>query len=599
MLGRMNVTGNKRDLTDHPKIVVAALVALVSLSLPTASFAALEIAARPTGLPVEVAPLEKADDLVLRAQQALTKTGFYRGPEDGRMSRATKAAVRAYQIKAGLKVTGRIDQNFVDGLKNNLQVRVLLNRLQKVRIENMGVAREALLRHPATRDLVTGTEEDVADPSREKASCLENVTVRCLLTESLESAKAVFKPELRDWALGEILVAQARAGLGPEAMNTAGRIKDPRLIIVALRDIAEAQAASGSSENALTTAAIISDPIMQAEALAAIANIEVKRNDREGAKTTAARLIESLTNIPDPLTKVSFQAQAAVILVHAGNPRQAAEILNTTEAFARKTIDAGGLGVALRHIAKAWAETEQLAQALNILSDVSDNSNRTPVLIAAATKQALAGDAAAALATANTIEAVRFRAVVLGQIALAQAGNSDLDAADVTLKMALAAIEKIELPYARSYAISRVTLAMAGIGKLAASGAKSAGLFLKAVDAAKKIDDTQLRAHTLWTIAAEQIRAGDTKGAKRTKAYANQATGDIKSTLTRVWMFSDIATGHAAVGEQVAAWAAFDHGLTVAQSIDNSWGRARAYGRLAATLIVLVDPGKDASSQSR
>ena len=288
-----------------------------------------------------------------------------------------------------------------------------------------------------------------------------------------------------------------------------------------------------------------------------------------------------------------------MIFAHAGNTEQATGILNTTESFARKKIDAGGLGVALRHIAKAFAETEQLAQALNILSDVSDNSNPTPVLIAAATKQALAGDAAAALAAANTIEAVRFRTVVLGQIALTKAENGDKDAADVTLKLALAAIEKIKFSYARSYAVSRVSLAMAGIGKLPDAGARADGLFFNAVAAARKIDDNRLRAHTLWTIAAEQIRAGDDPGPQKTKTYANQATGDIKSTLSRVWMFSEIATGHAAEGEEIAAWAAFDHGLTVARSIDNSWGRARAFGRLAATLIKLVDPGDTAGAKSR
>jgi len=288
-----------------------------------------------------------------------------------------------------------------------------------------------------------------------------------------------------------------------------------------------------------------------------------------------------------------------VIFAHAGNTEQATGILNTTESFARKKIDAGGLGVALRHIAKAFAKTVQLAQALNILSDVSDDSNRTPVLIAAATKQALAGDAAAALAAANTIEAVRFRTVVLGQIALTKAENGDKDAADVTLKLALAAIEKIKFSYARSYAVSRVSLAMAGIGKLPDAGARADGLFFNAVAAARKIDDNRLRAHTLWTIAAEQIRAGDDPGPQKTKTYANQATGDIKSTLSRVWMFSEIATGHAAEGEEIAAWAAFDHGLTVARSIDNSWGRARAFGRLAATLIKLVDPGDTAGAKSR
>ena len=288
-----------------------------------------------------------------------------------------------------------------------------------------------------------------------------------------------------------------------------------------------------------------------------------------------------------------------MIFVHGGNTEQATGILDTTESFARKKIDAGGLGVGLRHIAKAFAETEQLAQALNILSDVSDDSNRTPVLIAAATKQAQAGDTAAALAATNTIEAVRFLSVVLGQIALTKAENGDKDAADVTLKLALAAIEKIKFSYARSYAVSRVSLAMAGIVKLPDADARANVLFFNAVAAIRKIDDNRLRAHTLWTIAAEQIRAGDDPGAQKTKTYANQATDDIKSTLSRVWMFSEIATDHAAEGEEIAAWAAFDHGITVARSIDNSLGRARAFGRLAATLIKLVDPGDTAGAKSR
>jgi len=288
-----------------------------------------------------------------------------------------------------------------------------------------------------------------------------------------------------------------------------------------LRDIAEAQAAAGGSEEALATAGIISDPVKHAEALAAIADIQVKREDMNGAKITAGRLLQSLQNITAPITKVSFRAQAAVILAHAGDGPLAASLLKKTESYARRKIPANNLGVALRHIAKALAETEQLAQALHILNDVTDHSNRTPVLITAATKQALAGDAAAALATARTIEAVRFRAVVLGKIALTQAENGNLADAEVTLKSSLAAIEKIKLTYARSYAVSRVSLAMAGIGKLPGTRAKSAALFGKAVEAAKKIDDNRLRAHTLWTIAAEQIRAGDDSGAKRTKAYAN------------------------------------------------------------------------------
>ncbi len=296
---------------------------------------------------------------------------------------------------------------------------------------------------------------------------------------------------------------------------------------------------------------------------------------------------------------MAFQARAAVILAHSAEPQRAQNILHKTESFARRTIRDNNLDVALRHVANAFAENEQLAQALTILDDVSEKSNRTPVLITAATKQALAGDAAAALATANNIDEVRFRAVVLGKIALTQAENGDLPAAEITLDMALAAIKKIKLPYARSYAVSQVALVTAGIGKLPDAQARSPEIFKKAVQSAEEIDDNRLRAHTLWTIAAEQIRAGDDHGAQGTKAKANQATGKMKGTLSRVWMFSEIAAGHASEGEEVAAWAAFDHGLGVARSINNSWGRARAFGRLAATLIELVFPGDTTNTNDR
>jgi len=586
-------------------IALMAAVSVFSAS-PTATLAGLapgldmEVAARPTGtIPTGEPRGGKPSQLILRAQKVLSDLGVYRGPLNGRMDAATKAALQAFQRNAGLKPDGRLTEELVESLENSIQVRVLLRRLDKIRIENISAARRALLSHPATRDLVTGEKEEVADPTRDKTTCFENITVRCLLDEALESAKAVFKPELRDWALGEILVAQARAGLRPEAMRTAGRIRDPRLIVVALRDIAEGQAASGLSEEALAAAGIIPDPKKHAEALAAIADIQVKRGDKNDARATAERLLDALPVIDDSLTRVSLQARAAVILAKTGDAPRANDILAKAESFSRANISVDHLSIALRHVAKAFAETQQLAQAMTILSDVTDDSNRTPVLIAAATQQALAGDMAAALATADTIEGVRYRAVVLGRIALSQAEAGDLDAAEVTLETALAAIDKIKLPYARSYAVSRVSIAMAGIGKAPQALDKAEVIFRKAAETALGIDDNRLRAHTLWTIAAEQIRAGDPSGAGKTKTLAKQATGEIKSALSQVWMFSEIAAGHAAEGEDADAWAAFDQGVGVARTIDNAWGRARAFGKLAATLIELVNPGKGLPANSK
>ncbi len=591
MLGR-TAPPREKPFSIRPWAAVFMALAMLGLSMPAS-------AARPTG-DFPAAREQRGglpSKLILRVQKALAELGLYQGPQDGRLDFATKSAVQAYQRGSGIKDDGRITEELVENLENSLQIRVLLRRLDKVRIENMSVARQALLSHPATRDLVTGPKEETADPTRDNTQCLETPTVRCLLNEALESSKAVFKPELRDWALGEILVAQARAGLGEAAMETAGRIRDPRLIVVALRDIAEAQAASGFSGKALSAAEIIPDPVKQAEALAAIADIQVNRGDGIVAHGTAEHLLQFLDKIEDSLTQVSLKARAAVILARAGDGPQAQEILTEAEAFARKTIHGKDRSVALRHVAKALAETEHLVRALTILSDVPEDSNRTPVLITTATQQALAGDAAAALVTADTIESVRYRAVVLGRIALAQADAGDLEAAEVTLEMALAAIQKIKLPFARSYAVSRVSVSMAGIGKLDDAKAKAPAIFEKATKTAQGIDDNRLRAHTLWTIAAEQVRAGLEDRAGETRKLAEQATAEIKSTLSRVWMFSEIASVHAQQGEDEAAWEAFDHGHRVAQAIDNPWGRARAFGRLAATLIELVDPGKGLPSE--
>ena len=585
MSGKPNILAKKSSFLRFLPTVAAILALTYS---PQVS------AARPT---VDIPSLEEPrpsqpGNLVLRVQKALSKLGVYKGPLDGRMAPQVRAAIKAYQRSSGSKITGRVSEQLVLVLENALQVNILLRRLDKVRIENMSAARKALLSHPATRDLVDGPVGEVADPTRDPKKCLKNVTVRCLLNEALESSKAIFKAELRDWALGEILVAQARAGLGKAAMITAGRIKDPRLIVVALRDIAEAQAASGLSRKALAAAEIIPDPQKRAEALASIANIQVSRGDGIIAHGTAERLLQALGEVENPLARISLKTRAAVILAKSGDGPAAQDILVEAEAFARRKIEGKGKGVALRHVANALAETEQLARAMTILSDVPEDSNRTPVLITAATQQALAGDAVAALATADTIEAVRYRAVVLGRIALTQAEAGNIEDADLTLEMALAAIGKIKLPYALSYAVSRVSLSMAGIGKAPKAQSGARAIFEKAVETATGIDDNRLRAHTLWNIAAEQVRAGFSEQAEATRTKAEKATSEIKSALSQVWMFSEITAVHATEGEDAAAWAAFDHGHRVAQEIDNPWGRARAFGKLAATLIKLVNPGK-------
>lgn len=533
--------------------------------------------------------------LVLRAQQALSRLGLYIGPEDGRLNAETRAAIKIYQRTNGLEEDGQATLNTVGKLEYAVGVRKLMRQLEQARAASIDDARSKLLSHPATRDLIRNDEDQVADPTRDTAPCFEKPTALCLLNEALESAKAIPRAELRDWAYGEILIAEARAGLGNRAMETAGRIKDPRLVMVALRDIAEAQSAAGHPDDALAAASIIPDPTKKSAALAAIAEIQVRRGDILDARQTANKLLDSLSDIEEPLKQITFRTRAAVIFAQAGAREMAEQELKIAENSARALPRSSSRSAGMRHVASALADMEEISRALDMLSSVSSPSDKTPVLMTASEAQARAGDAAAALATASSIESVRYRAVALGRIALAQAEAGRPDDADTTLKTALAAVDRIDRPYAQSFAISKIAIALTQIHDASNSaevdkvGRLSA--VRKAIEIAERINDRKLKAHTLWLITAQQRVIGDETWSE-TEAKANRATGEVIGALSKVWMFAEMSEGHAISGNADAAWQAFDRGIEIAKTIENAWSRSRTMAKLAATLIRLVDPGR-------
>lgn len=562
----------------------------------------LSQAARPIGLDepdvIDRSAKErhKSGVAVLKVQEALSEMGYYLGQLDGHLNEDTKAAVRIYQEAMGQKVDGRITRQLWDLLNNAVQVRGLLKRLDTARKSGKDKARNALLSHSATQDLITDTDKERANPTRNADACFATPTVRCLLTEARESVKAVFKPELRDWALGEILVAQARAGLSDQAMKTASSIRDPRLIIVALRDIAEAQAAAGNSEQALEAVNIIPDLGKRAEALAKIAQIHARQGDKLSTRTAANALLEMIENITSPSRQISFNMQISTVFQKTGSPIRANRLLEKSEKQARLLSDDKERGQGLRHIATTLARLGRTKEALVIADDATVKSDREPILLAIATAMADRHDIDLAIETALNI-APRYRATILSHILLAQFRSASSSQNHQTAALAESAIELIKLPYARSYAQSRLALTTAKIGVIQNKNPKSGGQpdwfnFIKAAELASKITDPRLRAYTLWSVGCQQRHAGDEHGAEATEALADRSTGDIKSQLSRVWMFADLAAQHARQGYPATGWEAFQQGLKISKSIDNAWSRARSLAKLAQTLIELIVPGK-------
>jgi len=91
----------------------------------------------------------QADDQTTRVQQALTQEGFYNGTVDGKLGEETRAALRRYQIRNGLDVSGGISPETLSSLKikpsrDAVAARVVEREIvaEKPRVESVKPVRE-------------------------------------------------------------------------------------------------------------------------------------------------------------------------------------------------------------------------------------------------------------------------------------------------------------------------------------------------------------------------------------------------------------------------------------------------------------------------
>jgi hypothetical protein len=564
----------------RPLYIIATLALMTAALLPS-NMQAARTGTNLPALPRDLTPI--TDPLVLRVQKVLQKIGLYRGPLDGLIGPQTLKAVRAYQKIRGLKPNNRITSDLAEQLETEDKVDALLNRLKNAKAESIEAARQALLTQKATQGLIKGVKEpEVADPTRDAAHCFLSPTPNCLLAEAAEASKAIFKPELRDWALGELLVAQAKLGLAGDAMHTVRRIADPRLIMVALRNIAQAQASEGRNEEAAYAAKIIPNIVRRAEAFAAISRIQATRS--KGAATkNIAKLLLLTSSIADPLKRANLYGKSAVIQNRIGNKIGAKETLILAEKLALGLTETKQRETALGYIATAWAEIGDVNRAFSVLDDMGQQNERTPALISAATAQAKAGDSHLALETAQEIDSLRYKSVVLAKIAATQGAlEKSSDALEILEQARNAAID-IKKPFAKDYAVSRIALTQSWVGYIR----KQSDELSAAANFANTIKDKRLRAETLWTIAGQFRRLTGSDQTNQISTLAESATNKIKSQLSRAWMFSDLSLSYLSHGETATAWQTWRRGLKISKRIENAWGRTRALGKLATALITL------------
>jgi len=71
------------------------------------------------GLGLSLCQVAQADEQTRNVQTTLKAEGFYYGPVNGENSQETSAAIRRYQIRNGLQVTGALNQETLDALSKS------------------------------------------------------------------------------------------------------------------------------------------------------------------------------------------------------------------------------------------------------------------------------------------------------------------------------------------------------------------------------------------------------------------------------------------------------------------------------------------------
>ena len=514
--------------------------------------------------------------IVSRVQEVLSDLGIYNGPIDGRLSSATDRAIRIYQDQVRLVADGRATQELLDHLETVGRANRLISKIADIKARHIDEARAALAQQEETRTLLENRSVETADPTRDPAACLATPTPRCLLDEALESAKGVGDEKFRDWAYGDIVVAQAEVGLSDDAFRTAARIEDPRLIIAALRNIAQAEAATGRLNHANAMAGLVPDPWSRIEALVSISLAAARAGDPEAALESVRSIGVLSSEVERPQRVVAALAKLLVSLRRAQAPAASASAFD----LAREIVTGGSLVGADEErsrsdVAAALAATGDPDEALTAARQIRDGSLRRPVLLAVAGAHARAGASDEALSVAETVSDPRYRSVAFSEIALAMVRSGDVDGARRVVDRALADGQTIDerFTYAKGYALSRAALTLVEMASHEDAAA-----------AAARIKDDGLRARTQWAIAAALRRAGSTEEAEAMFALARQSVDAARSALDRAWTFCGIATASSRAGDDDLAQDAFERARRGAATITSAWARANVLTKLATTL---------------
>ena len=275
----------------------------------------------------------------------------------------------------------------------------------------------------------------LGDIAKKQAALGDGQASERTFATALKTAYEIGRPEDRVRALCEIATAQTEAGdeqaaksILATALEAAHDIDDDWWRSNASKDIAVAQAKAGDIATALEIAQPIDESLYRAEALRDIATVQAKTGNGQAAKRTFSAAFRAARVIRAAIFRVESLCEIATAQMEAGHGAQADQTF------------ASALNAAHAH---AIDEPDYSAIVSNDIMEFI-------------TAQAKAGDIAAAVRNAHSVEGAGFGSRALVDIAAMQAEERDF-------KHAMTIALHIESAFDRAWALAKIARRLAAV----------------------------------------------------------------------------------------------------------------------------------------
>jgi peptidoglycan hydrolase-like protein with peptidoglycan-binding domain len=514
--------------------------------------------------------------LVRQIQLRLAEIGLYGGRIGGVMSAETAEAIRTFQRFSNLPVDGKPSHELLDTLTSAAgEAQHLLLRLDKAQKDQIEQARGDLEKAfgadwaTQARAVVVGAKPDLEVLKARAESCYQAPEPACLIVEAEHAAESVEKDSLRDWALSDVIQAQARSGQADQALRVARAINDPRSVIAALSGIAVALARAGRIEEALEAAQQVPDAALRDKALRAVAEGQLAAGRPDFAEVTVSLIEAPHERLPTLVsTSHSYLAHGHDDVAHglAMEAERLAESI-TAELFREW---------ALSEMASLMAAVGESAKANIMISRIGSAKNRVQALCDIVIAELRNGRVKRAR---QTLEVAQSTLAAISRPAERQQARACLATSHAALKEfdeALKQVRGIELGYTHSFVLSRIVLAMARSGQM-----------VEAVRLAESIQSAKLRINTFVSMSAIAKRHGDGAVAASLGDQAVTLAQELTNPLDKAFVLADLATSQAAGGNRAAGQATLYEAVSVAAKIADPWARARALSKAASALVAI------------